>query len=193
MIPPNHRSLLAKRSHPPGFNSQTSNQPKSFSHNTNCLTDSFPASHNNPWSAFRTQEWFNLARDNELHLCRTPPLVSFLDGWLQFDMNWMLYPSEKRSRSIKLIIHLHLLQMLRLRWTLLTIPYTFSWRCAQAQGFTFVYGLPDYLFLWSFRIRFVYVRLVLLYPIRATQESSMYFHYILHSVLNLLHNCMYKL
>jgi hypothetical protein len=111
MTPPNRRSLLAKRSHPPGFNSQTSNQPKSFSYNTSSLTDSFPASRNNPWSehvkvisqdkplawaypqlqyygsfskshyAFRTQEWFNLARGDVLRLCRTLPLVSFLLGW----------------------------------------------------------------------------------------------------------------
>jgi len=108
MIPPNRRSLLAKRSHPPGFNSQTSNQPKPFSYNTSCLTDSLPASRSNPWSehaytlsqedkpvsvsipqllyygsfsssryAFRTQEWFNLARNNVLYLRTTPPLVSF--------------------------------------------------------------------------------------------------------------------
>jgi hypothetical protein len=31
--------------------------------------------------AFRTQEWFNLARDDVVRLRRTPPLVSFLVGF----------------------------------------------------------------------------------------------------------------
>jgi hypothetical protein len=32
--------------------------------------------------ALRTQEWFNLTRDDVLRLCRTPPVISFLVGWL---------------------------------------------------------------------------------------------------------------
>jgi hypothetical protein len=32
--------------------------------------------------AFRTQEWFNLARDDVVRLRRTPPLVSFFGWWL---------------------------------------------------------------------------------------------------------------
>jgi hypothetical protein len=35
-----------------------------------------------PKNAFRTQEWFNLAREDVLRLRRTPPLVSFLVSWL---------------------------------------------------------------------------------------------------------------
>jgi hypothetical protein len=32
--------------------------------------------------AFRTQELFDMARDDVLRLCRTPPLLSFLAGWV---------------------------------------------------------------------------------------------------------------
>jgi hypothetical protein len=35
-----------------------------------------------------TQEWSNLARDNVMHLRRTPPLVSFLVGCAAFSSPW---------------------------------------------------------------------------------------------------------